>query len=856
MIGRVLILLLFSTLLQPTGSHSQSAAPHPLTIDDVLDMQRIDRASLSLDGEWAAVSVQRPARAGEAYGRAAYETDPSRNDVWLVSTRTGEKRALTDGSPQAAGYWCATWSPDGRRLAMLSTQPEGREPRGGDNVRLYVWDRATGAITRMSDAAMMTQTRYGSGIDKLDLRGGADGGTVAHDCGYDENAPFLWLDADRLLITTIPAGQVSGLLDQYGRPFREDTRNAALLRDGSAPTVRVAGSGAERQPRDENNSAILQTLDVTTHRVATIATVPAYPFRSALTVSVSPDRKRLAILATLGAIQPQAAGRGPNVQNDEWTVERRLGFADLAPGAPVLWVTMPAEGGYPVDLYGWSPDSRRVALRGRAGSLATATPLFVATADGKVKRLGATSVGEDRSGADVQHQPPVLWIDNDRLVARLTDVAAKPPSDWWILGIDGKASNVTRGKGVFPSGFWRASDGHLITFAEEQLFRLDLARATLVPVVKLPGASTIFWPADPGAPAAQFLVGVVGKDSGAIRTMTADGKVGPPFQPPGSSINVTDLSRGTMLWSQTSQKGLALNATRVADNSTRELLRLDDFMANVAWGKFQLIDYAGTDGKPLKGLVILPPDYQPGRRYPTLSWIYDGYVVRGLDDPWADPFMPGIYNLQLYAARGYVVLVPSQSEEAERDKVYANVPKGVMPAIDKLVELGITDPDRLGVFGQSFGGYSTYAIISQTNRFKAAVAMAGLTDLTSNYGVFDPTARGYPGIEHEKGDNWSIDQWGRRPPPPGDPAGYWSNSPLAYADRVETPLLMIHGEFDIRGGSGQAEEFFTALFRRGKTAKLLRYGGESHSLAQSPANVRDIYAQTIAWFDKYLKKKD
>lgn len=127
-----------------------------LGIDEVLGMQHLDEAILSPDGEWVAASVQRPASAHEVYGRTAYEVDPSRDDIWLISRRTGERRNISRGAMGAAGYWCAAWSPDGRRLAMLSTQPEHGEPSGGNNVRLYVWDRQTGALVRMSDAPVMT----------------------------------------------------------------------------------------------------------------------------------------------------------------------------------------------------------------------------------------------------------------------------------------------------------------------------------------------------------------------------------------------------------------------------------------------------------------------------------------------------------------------------------------------------------------------------------------------------------------------------------------------------------------------------------------------------------------------------
>lgn len=79
------------------------------------------------------------------------------------------------------------------------------------------------------------------------------------------------------------------------------------------------------------------------------------------------------------------------------------------------------------------------------------------------------------------------------------------------------------------------------------------------------------------------------------------------------------------------------------------------------------------------------------------------------------------------------------------------------------------------------------------------------------------------------------------------------NSPLTYVGNVTTPTLIIHGQLDIRGNEAQAEQFFGGLYEQGKTAQYVRYGGESHSLAQSPANVRDILERSIAWFDRFVK---
>jgi dipeptidyl aminopeptidase/acylaminoacyl peptidase len=203
-----------------------------------------------------------------------------------------------------------------------------------------------------------------------------------------------------------------------------------------------------------------------------------------------------------------------------------------------------------------------------------------------------------------------------------------------------------------------------------------------------------------------------------------------------------------------------------------------------------------------------------------------------------------------------VVLIPSMplaQDQPQRD-IYASLPGGVLPAIDRLAALGIADAGRVGVMGQSFGGYSVYGLLSQTDRFKAGVALAGISDLPSNYLQFDPLARGYPGIEHGRSANPAIVQHAMKlgATLEADADLYRRNSPLTYASRITTPLLLVHGEFDQRGAPAQAEMMFSSLKKQGKTARLLRYWGETHSLAQSPANIRDIVSEAVNWFDRYL----
>jgi len=183
---------------------------------------------------------------------------------------------------------------------------------------------------------------------------------------------------------------------------------------------------------------------------------------------------------------------------------------------------------------------------------------------------------------------------------------------------------------------------------------------------------------------------------------------------------------------------------------------------------------------------------------------------------------------------------------------YSELPKGVMPAIDKVVELRIGDPQRLGIMGHSFGGYSVYGLITQTNRFKAAVSLAGLSDLVSYYGAFDARKRYQPDAHEDTFHMWGAEGYMGNPPWK-DLSRFYRNSPISFVGQVETPLLIIHGDMD-HVPMQQSEEVFTGLYRQNKRAEFVRYWGEDHVL-DSPANIRDMWQRIYAWFDEFLGNK-
>jgi dipeptidyl aminopeptidase/acylaminoacyl peptidase len=180
-----------------------------------------------------------------------------------------------------------------------------------------------------------------------------------------------------------------------------------------------------------------------------------------------------------------------------------------------------------------------------------------------------------------------------------------------------------------------------------------------------------------------------------------------------------------------------------------------------------------------------------------------------------------------------------------------DLPKGVLAALDKLIELGIADPDRLAVGGHSYGGYSAFSMVAYTTRFKAAIAAAGPSDLASIFGTLDARFRyGDTANEGRSEMRWvegGKAAWAARST---RTLRYLRNSPVFFADRVQTPLLIIQGDIDFVPVT-QGEEFFTSLWRQGKPARFLRYWGEGHSI-ESPPNVRHMWQEIFDWLDSHL----
>ena len=263
----------------------------------------------------------------------------------------------------------------------------------------------------------------------------------------------------------------------------------------------------------------------------------------------------------------------------------------------------------------------------------------------------------------------------------------------------------------------------------------------------------------------------------------------------------------------------------------------------LAWSSgARLIDYRSDKGDRLQGALYLPADHQPGRKYPLLVTIYEkrSQNLHGFVSP-SETRTP---DPALYTSRGYAVLDP--------DIVYKINDPGmsavwsVIPAVKAAIATGLIDEKNIGLWGHSWGGYQTAFLVTQTNLFKAAIAGAALTDMVSMYSsVYWNTGGTNQAIFESSQGRFKgnfIDNYD----------AYIRNSPAFHANKVKTPLMLLHNDKDGAVDFNQGITFFNTLRQLGKDVILLEYVGENHGLSR-PVNQRDYAGRMAEYFDHHLK---
>lgn len=259
------------------------------------------------------------------------------------------------------------------------------------------------------------------------------------------------------------------------------------------------------------------------------------------------------------------------------------------------------------------------------------------------------------------------------------------------------------------------------------------------------------------------------------------------------------------------------------------------------WGTQEMIEYVNSDGKVLKALLAKPEDFDPSKKYPMMVYIYEG-MTDGLYR-YVTPAPAQNINVSRFVSNGYLVLRPDIVYETGYPGMSAM--KCVLPAIEQVASKGYVDRERIGIQGHSWGGYQISYLITQTNIFRAVEAGASVVNMFSAYG----------GIRYGTGVSRQF-QYERTQSRIGGtpwtkPLQFIENSPIFFADKVQTPYLTIHNDQDDAVPFTQAIEFFTALRRLGKEAYFFNYNGQLHGLRDRDA-IKHFTVHMCEFFDHYL----
>jgi dipeptidyl aminopeptidase/acylaminoacyl peptidase len=283
----------------------------------------------------------------------------------------------------------------------------------------------------------------------------------------------------------------------------------------------------------------------------------------------------------------------------------------------------------------------------------------------------------------------------------------------------------------------------------------------------------------------------------------------------------------------------------VTDGSFKELKKVSDAnpqQTGLLWGTDEMVNFENVDGVPLQGILYKPENFDAAKKYPMIVYLYEK-LSQNINH-FVDPKPMDSINISYYVSNGYLVFTP--------DIVYQtgypgqSALKCVMAGVNAVAAKGFVDEKNIGIQGHSWGGYQIAYMVTQTNRFKAAEDGAPVANMISAYDGI----RWGPGLprqfqyEHTQsrigGTPWEY------------PLRFIENSPIFMADKIQTPLLIIHNDADDAVPWYQGIEFFLALRRLGKEAYMFTYNGEPHHLRRRP-NQKDYAIRMAQFFDYELK---
>ena len=311
----------------------------------------------------------------------------------------------------------------------------------------------------------------------------------------------------------------------------------------------------------------------------------------------------------------------------------------------------------------------------------------------------------------------------------------------------------------------------------------------------------------------------------------------------GSSVNIADISKdGNTIVGTLSQSAGPADVYKANLKFTQPttLTNHNRWLSDYAVAETEVVKWKSKDGMEIEGLLTKPVGYTGGK-VPLLLNPHGGPTGASINS----------FNgtVQVLAANGFAVLQPNFRGSTGKGLAFAQANKNTwgkgdyddcMTGVDALVARGLADPDKLGAFGWSYGGYMTFWILTQTDRFKAVSPGAGLTNIYSMYSQND--IQRYLRWFYSDKSPWDATEL------------YWDRSPMKYVTNVKTPTMILHGQADTRVPFAQAQEFYMALKERKVPVEFVVYPREGHGFTE-PRHQMDRVQRYVRFFGKYLGVK-
>ncbi len=279
----------------------------------------------------------------------------------------------------------------------------------------------------------------------------------------------------------------------------------------------------------------------------------------------------------------------------------------------------------------------------------------------------------------------------------------------------------------------------------------------------------------------------------------------------------------------------------LSGKTLKPITELNAWLKEKRIARQDVVRWKAGDGKEIEGVVTYPVDYKEGTGYPLIVIVHGG------------PYGRAVNNLQdrdnqPLASSGYAVFVPNYRGSAGYGEAFSTEIRGeimkkefsdVMSGVDHLIDKGIADPERLGITGGSYGGYMTNWAVTQTDRFRAGVSFYGIFSL-----IGDMCNSKFPTFEKDYIGAW---YWESLEP-------YLKSSPFYYSARINTPVLILHGDDDNNTFLSNSQELYTTMKKMGKTVEFVHYPREEHGFYE-PNHLLDAFYRTREWFDRFVKKE-